>query len=123
MDLYLSGKNNTISHLSLKCISDQLKRINRLMPLITPLLYKLKYKAMKNTVLITGASSGFGRVTAKLFNKMGWNVIATMRSPEKETELTALNDVFVSRLDVTDKLSIQNTVTAGIGKFGKIDVL
>lgn len=78
---------------------------------------------MKKTVLITGASSGFGKVTAKLFHAHGWNVIATMRSPEKETELAALSNVLVSKLDVTDILSIQNTVAAGIEKFGKIDVL
>jgi NAD(P)-dependent dehydrogenase (short-subunit alcohol dehydrogenase family) len=78
---------------------------------------------MKNTVLITGASSGFGKVAAKLFHTKDWNVIATMRSPEKETELTALSNVFITKLDVTDKLSIQNAVTAGIAKFGKIDVL
>jgi NAD(P)-dependent dehydrogenase (short-subunit alcohol dehydrogenase family) len=38
---------------------------------------------MAKSVLITGASSGFGRDTALLFKKKGWNVAATMRSPEK----------------------------------------
>ena len=42
---------------------------------------------MKNTILITGASSGIGKETAKLFQSKGWNVIATMRRPENETEL------------------------------------
>ena len=37
---------------------------------------------MAKTVLITGASSGFGKDTALLFKKKGWNVAATMRSPE-----------------------------------------
>ena len=78
---------------------------------------------MKKTVLITGASSGFGKAAAKLFHTNNWNVIATMRSPEKETELAKLSNVFISQLDVTDKLSIQNAVAAGIEKFGKIDVL
>lgn len=78
---------------------------------------------MKKTVLITGASSGFGRSTAKLFHTNGWNVIATMRSPEKETELTALNDILISKLDVTDKSTIQCAIQAGIDKFGQIDVL
>ncbi|MDB5156608.1 MAG: family oxidoreductase [Mucilaginibacter sp.] len=78
---------------------------------------------MKKTVLITGASSGFGRAAANLFHQNGWNVIATMRSPEKENELTALTDVFVAKLDVTDKATIKTTIAQGIEKFGKIDVL
>lgn len=78
---------------------------------------------MKKTVFITGASSGFGRETVKLFHQKGWNVIATMRSPENETELFELNDVLVGRLDVTDKDSIKSAVEQGMAKFGGIDVL
>lgn len=35
-----------------------------------------------STVLITGCSSGFGLATAQLFLDKGWNVIATMRTPD-----------------------------------------
>ena len=42
---------------------------------------------MNKTILITGASSGIGKATAKLFQEKSWNVIATMRTPEKEKEL------------------------------------
>jgi NAD(P)-dependent dehydrogenase (short-subunit alcohol dehydrogenase family) len=45
------------------------------------------------TILIAGASSGFGREAAKLFQRQGWQVIATMRSPEKEAELNGLPGV------------------------------
>lgn len=78
---------------------------------------------MSKTVLITGASTGFGKLTAKKFQSEGWNVIATMRSPEKETELTQLDNVLVSKLDVVDKASIAASIKEGVEKFGSIDVL
>lgn len=78
---------------------------------------------MSQTILITGASSGIGKETAKLFAAKGWNVVATMRSPDKEQDLTGADNVLVTRLDVTDGASIQSAVSAGINTFGQIDVL
>ncbi|MGQ1788417.1 SDR family oxidoreductase [Saccharicrinis sp. GN24d3] len=78
---------------------------------------------MKRTILITGASTGIGKTTAKYFNEKGWNVIATMRTPEKEEELTKLENTLVTRLDVTNLESIDKAVNEGIERFGKIDVL
>jgi len=75
------------------------------------------------TVLITGASSGIGRETAKLFRQMGWNVIATMRTPEVEEELSKFENVKLLQCDVTDQDSIKAAVKEGIDCFGKIDVL
>lgn len=78
---------------------------------------------MSNTILITGASSGIGKETAKFFQAKNWNTIATMRTPEKEDELTQLENTLVTRLDVTDSSSINAAVAAGIKTFGRIDVL
>jgi NAD(P)-dependent dehydrogenase (short-subunit alcohol dehydrogenase family) len=78
---------------------------------------------MEKTVLITGSSTGIGRAAVIYFQEKGWNVIATMRTPEKEEELTQLENVLVTRLDVTDLDSINRAVQAGIEKFGKIDVV
>lgn len=77
----------------------------------------------KKTVLITGCSSGFGRLTAKLFHNNGWNVIATMRTPEQESELIKLSNILVTKLDVSDPQSVSKAVAEGIAEFGGIDVL
>lgn len=78
---------------------------------------------MRKTILITGASSGIGKATAIYFQNQGWNVVATMRSPEKETELNQLEHVLVEQLDVLNTDSIQKAIQNGISKFGKIDAL
>jgi NAD(P)-dependent dehydrogenase (short-subunit alcohol dehydrogenase family) len=78
---------------------------------------------MKRTVLITGSSSGFGKATARHFAGEGWNVVATMRRPEEETELNQLADLLVARLDVQDPATIAAAVAAGIDRFGRIDAL
>lgn len=62
------------------------------------------------TIFITGASTGLGKTAAKLFQARGWKVIATMRNPEKGTELASLENVSLLSLDVTDPAEISKTV-------------
>lgn len=75
------------------------------------------------TVLITGTSSGIGKAAAKYFASQGWNVAATMRSPEKEKELGLLKNVKLYALDVTRTDSIQNAVDSVIADFGQLDAV
>ena len=78
---------------------------------------------MSKTSLITGSSTGIGRAAAFKFQQEGWNVIATMRTPEKEEDLGKLENVLVTRLDVQDLASIDAAIAQGIDNFGKIDVV
>jgi NAD(P)-dependent dehydrogenase (short-subunit alcohol dehydrogenase family) len=75
------------------------------------------------TVFITGASSGIGKATAKYFAQNGWNVAATMRRPELETELTGMAHVLVTRCDVTKPETIHKAISETIDAFGGFDVL
>jgi NAD(P)-dependent dehydrogenase (short-subunit alcohol dehydrogenase family) len=77
---------------------------------------------MQKTIFITGASAGLGKATAKLFQSKGWNVIATMRNPEKETELNDLENVTVLALDVTNLDQIKEVV-AKVTSSHTIDVV
>jgi NADP-dependent 3-hydroxy acid dehydrogenase YdfG len=59
-------------------------------------------------IFITGASSGLGRATAKLFASKEWKVIASMRDPSKEKELGNISGVTLMTLDVTDPNEIES---------------
>lgn len=78
---------------------------------------------MHRTILITGCSSGIGRQTALLFQEKGWNVSATMRSPEKESQLNGLGRVRVIRMDVTDPCGVESAVRETVETFGNLDVV
>lgn len=77
----------------------------------------------KKTVLITGASSGFGQLSAIDFASKGWNVVASMRNPNKDEILRNHKNITLTQLDVTKKDTIKVAVNEAIERFGKIDVL
>lgn len=77
---------------------------------------------MKKTIFITGASTGLGKATARLFQSKGWNVIGTMRNPEKETELNQLENVILLPLDVTNPEQIKTTAAKAISLY-PVDVV
>ena len=84
-------------------------------------------------VLITGASSGFGRLIAETLARKQYRVFATMRDIEGRNaaaarELRALAEseslhLDVCELDVTDQGSVERAVAVVIGQAGGIDVL
>lgn len=79
---------------------------------------------MSKTILITGCSSGIGRMTAKYFQEKGWNVVATVRKfSDDDKELTDLGNVLVTELDVTKEDTVKSSVAKAVEKFDTIDVL
>lgn len=80
---------------------------------------------MTKTVLITGATSGFGRAAAKQFYNAGWKVIGTGRRTERLDELKAeLGDRFFGiSFDIADNEAMTAALESLPEAFRSIDVL
>jgi len=78
---------------------------------------------MAKTVLVTGSSTGIGNSCVRVFQREGWNVIATLRQPEAATDLRKLDKVLIAALDVTDPAGIAAAIRAGLDRFGDIDMV
>jgi NAD(P)-dependent dehydrogenase (short-subunit alcohol dehydrogenase family) len=77
---------------------------------------------MADSIFITGASTGLGKATARLFAAKGWRVVATMRHPEREAELVGAPGVRLLALDVTQPAQIRAAAAQALAD-GPIDVL
>lgn len=79
----------------------------------------------QKTVLITGASSGFGLATAKLLAERGFRLVLIARSKERLVELqkSVQVPVYVEAVDVRDKEGVAEFVKNLPKEFGEIDVL
>ena len=82
---------------------------------------------MSKTILITGASSGFGRDTAETLHRAGHTVYASMRGAQgKNREAAeALQKLGIKtvEVDVSDDASVEAGVKSVLAEAGKIDVL
>ncbi|MBN7803774.1 SDR family oxidoreductase [Agrobacterium rosae] len=80
---------------------------------------------MSGTILITGATSGFGKATARLFEKDGWKVIGTGRRADRLAELGAeLGSAFHGMVfDIIDEEAMRLEFEALPAEFRDIDVL
>src|SRR5262245_62065401 len=80
------------------------------------------------TVLVTGTSSGFGRLTALEFARRGHVVFASMRDTAKAAPLLAAAEAAglaleVLRLDVTDRTAVDAAIAAVLERRGRLDVV
>ena len=86
----------------------------------------------KQIVLITGSSTGFGRLFTETLARKGHTVFATMRDPggrnaKNASEIRALAQkdslpIHVLEMDVTDDASVERGIDAAVSKAGRIDV-
>src|ERR1700737_4938047 len=86
----------------------------------------------KQVVLITGSSTGFGRLFTETLARKGHTVFATMRDPggrnaKNGFEIRTLAErdslpIYVLELDVTDDASVERAVDAAVPKAGGTDV-
>jgi len=78
------------------------------------------------TILITGATSGFGAACARLFAKNGWKIVATGRKQDLLDGLAkelAPAPVYTAILDVRDEKAVKEVVAALPEDFKEIDLL
>jgi NAD(P)-dependent dehydrogenase (short-subunit alcohol dehydrogenase family) len=74
----------------------------------------------RRVVLVTGAASGIGRVTAEHLAARGWHVFAGVRRPGSQPAGDHIEGV---TLDVTDEASVTHAVDAVLARAGRIDGL
>ncbi len=77
---------------------------------------------MKKLVVITGASSGFGKALALEFNKEGYPLLLLARRVELLEEM-GLENTMCEKVDVTDKLSFEKAVRKAEEVYGKTDLI
>jgi NADP-dependent 3-hydroxy acid dehydrogenase YdfG len=82
---------------------------------------------MPKTILITGASTGFGHDTAETLSRAGHTVFASMREPQAKNrqpaETLRKRGIEVVELDVSSDASVDRAVKEVLVRAGRIDVL
>jgi NADP-dependent 3-hydroxy acid dehydrogenase YdfG len=77
---------------------------------------------MKKLVVITGASSGFGRALAVAFNQAGYPLLLLARRVDRLVEM-GLENAMCHKVDVTNKEAFELAVRTAEGIYGKTDLL
>jgi NAD(P)-dependent dehydrogenase (short-subunit alcohol dehydrogenase family) len=81
----------------------------------------------QRTAVVTGANSGFGRLTAEALAAAGWRVYATMRNTTTKNAQPAADlrkaGISVVELDVTSDASVDAAATSILREAGAVDVL
>lgn len=77
---------------------------------------------MKKLVVITGASSGFGKALALRFNQEGYPLLLLARRIERLEEMN-LSNTMCEKVDVTDRDAFERAVRKAEAVYGKTDLM
>lgn len=77
---------------------------------------------MKNLVVITGASSGFGKAMAKEFSNAGYPLLLIARRVELLEQMNLPNAI-CKKVDVRDKEAFQQAINNAAAQYGPVDLL
>src|SRR3954470_16881352 len=74
--------------------------------------------------IVTGAGSGVGKATARLFAAAGAKVVlADINLPAAEAVAGELEGAIAVHVDIADEASVQAMFAAALTAFGRVDVL
>lgn len=73
-------------------------------------------------VIVTGAGSGIGRATARLFAEEGANVIAADLSEAVDETIAGRDNMLAVRMDAGDEGDVERLVASACDRFGGLDV-
>jgi NADP-dependent 3-hydroxy acid dehydrogenase YdfG len=85
--------------------------------------------SLDKTILITGATSGFGEATARILAKSSYRLILTGRRMERlqklksELEMSSQSEVYLLNFDVTNEQEVNKAIDSLPLAWKKIDVL
>ncbi|WOK94639.1 momilactone A synthase-like [Canna indica] len=91
-----------------------------------PLLFSVAKRLESKVALITGAASGIGAATAKLFAHYGAKlVLADVQDDKGRALCSALGPSVASYVhcDVTHELDVERAVNAAVARHGKLDIM
>ncbi|ANI40282.1 SDR family NAD(P)-dependent oxidoreductase [Mycolicibacterium vaccae] len=73
--------------------------------------------------IVTGAASGIGRATTRLFTDYGMSVVAEDLNPDVEREFADIESVQALVGDVGEERTAVNAVNTALDRFGRVDIL
>jgi NAD(P)-dependent dehydrogenase (short-subunit alcohol dehydrogenase family) len=74
-------------------------------------------------IIITGGTSGMGKILVEAFPKLGAQIVFFGRSADKGDKLAQASETRFIQTDVVDKASLEKNMAAAVAELGGLDIL